>query len=576
MKKLFTAAILLLSINNSFSQSVLVPYRIGDKFGFADLKGNMIIPAEYDYPLLRQRYPKGFFCADKKGKTTVISNNKIIIRDSECSDFDNYKNKFIAAKKEKVYGESKSFKTKEELLNYEKRRAYFSLFNLKGENVYPENFEALHTLDTAGISNKNKALCKYIAFISSNYDNQKSIFVYDCDLQKITTWLAKDYHTLEIAEREYYGKKMEFRVKKTLADSEEKLKLVYDGKKFKLNSIKPKKPNQEAEYVTDKEHLDALGSSKPSPFGDGDGDDVFVSESPSNPDSNTIQQRYISTQFKMVADKIYYLQSEYKKDTIKTEINLPYPIEKAQIENKNRSVKLLVSDEKKVVGQNLILYKANNKYGILISDTIHIKPVYDSIIYLHSSDWERDKEANYFLVGVKDTASQKMNFGTIDLYGNIIIPMVYESIDFREYDRWGGRRGPEKQEFYNSTSQQEWKVKKEGKYGYLSPNNNIILKIDYDEIKQNDRDWMYFENNFKILKKGNLYGAIVGYGKNKVIVEPKFPKKPAYYINDYQGIKGKILFGLTEEGYIEDGEEVGGKFFCYGDEAGNVFYREEK
>ena len=59
-------------------------------------------------------------------------------------------------------------------------------------------------------------------------------------------------------------------------------------------------------------------------------------------------------------------------------------------------------------------------------------------------------------------------------------------------------------------------------------------------------------------------------------MEPKFPKKPAYYINDYQGIKGKILFGLTEEGYVEDGEEVGGKFFCYGDEAGNVFYREEK
>lgn len=130
MKKLLIV-LLLICFNNIYSQSVLVPYRVGDKFGFADLKGNMIIPAEYDYPLLRQRYPKGFFCADKKGKTTVISDNKIIIQDSECSNFDNYKNKFIAAKKEKVYGESKSFKTKEELLNYEKRRAYFSLFNLK-------------------------------------------------------------------------------------------------------------------------------------------------------------------------------------------------------------------------------------------------------------------------------------------------------------------------------------------------------------------------------------------------------------------------------------------------------------
>ena len=55
-----------------------------------------------------------------------------------------------------------------------------------------------------------------------------------------------------------------------------------------------------------------------------------------------------------------------------------------------------------------------------------------------------------------------------------------------------------------------------------------------------------------------------------------FLKKSAYYINDYKYIKGKILFGLTEEGKIVDGEEERGKFFCYGDESGNVFYREEK
>jgi hypothetical protein len=114
--------------------------------------------------------------------------------------------------------------------------------------------------------------------------------------------------------------------------------------------------------------------------------------------------------------------------------------------------------------------------------------------------------------------------------------------------------------------------KKDGKYGYISAKDSIILKAEYDEIKQNDSENMYFENNFKILKKGDKYGAIVGYGKNKVIVEPKFPKKPAYYINDYQGIKGKILFGLTEEGT----EEENGEFFCYGDESGNVFYREGK
>ena len=560
---------------NAFSQEkMFVPFRVGSKFGFADLKGNMIIPAEYDYPILRQRYPKGFFCAQKNDKTTtVISNNKIIIQDSECSDFEIQENKFISARKEKIYGENKSFKTKEEYLNYNKRREYISLFNLKGENVYPENFKELNTIDTAGVSVKNKKFCKYIAFISSNFDNQKSIFIYDCDLQKITEWLTKDYHTIEITERSYYGEKREFKFKKTPTDSEEKLKIVYDGKKFKLISPKPKKPNQKEGYVTDREGLVAMGL--------GDPDDLVVKEAdgdefnPNSFSSNKIQQRYITTQFKIVNGKIFYLQSEHKKDTIVKEINLPYPIENAKIENKNRRVTLLVSDEKKVVGQNLVLYKANNKYGILISDTIHIKPIYDSIIYINYNSYTNNIDDHYFLVGIKDKASQKMNFGTIDIYGNTVIPMIYENIDFHTYDRWGGRRGPEKQEFYNSVYLTEWLVKKDGKYGYISPTGSIILKAEYDEIKINAREWMYFESYFKIIKKGNLYGAIVGDGKNRVIVEPVFTKKPSYYIKDYQSVKGKILFGLTEEDKIVDGEEENGKFFCYGDESGNMFYREK-
>ena len=571
MKKLITAAILLLLLNNSFSQNVLVPYRIGDKFGFADLKGNMIIPADYDYPILRQRYPKGFFCADKNDKTTVISDHKIIIQDSECSDFEIHTNKFIGAKKEKIYGENKSFKTKEEYLDYDKKREYITLFNLKGENVYPENFKAMRVIDTAGVSIKNKKLCKYIAFISSNFDNQKSIFVYDCDLQKITEWLAKDYHTIEIAERNYYGEKREFRVEKTPMDAEEKIKLVYDGKKFKLNSIKPKNPNKETDYVTNREPADAEGSWGPVEASDGFGDEYSSNQL----GSNKIRQRHISTQFKIVNGKIYYLETEYKKDTIVKEINLPYPIENVKIENKNRYLELFTSNEKKVISQNLVVYKTNNKYGILISDNIHIKPVYDSIIYINYYTYVNNVNAHYFLVGIQDKTSQKMNYGTIDLYGNTVIPMVYESIDFHEYDRWGGRRGPEKPEFYNSVYLTEWLVKKDGKYGYISPTDSIILKAEYEEIKINAREWMYFESYFKILKKGNQYGAIVDVGKNRVIVEPIFTKKPTYYIKDYQGVKGKILFGLTEEGKIVDGEEERGKFFCYGDESGNMFYREK-
>ena len=86
----------------------------------------------------------------------MISDHKIIIQDTECSDFDIYENKFISAKKEKVYGENKTFKTKAEYLDYDKRREYFSLFNLKSAvdlGGRPQAMESIEVVTASHFTN---------------------------------------------------------------------------------------------------------------------------------------------------------------------------------------------------------------------------------------------------------------------------------------------------------------------------------------------------------------------------------------------------------------------------------------
>ena len=108
-----------------------------------------------------------------------------------------------------------------------------------------------------------------------------------------------------------------------------------------------------------------------------------------------------------------------------------------KIENENYNIDLFSSKLKNIVSRNQIMVKSNNKYGIVISDSILIQPIYDSIIMLNYIDNTSGNNIHYFLVGVKDHSKNKMYFGTIDIYGNIVIPIKYERIDFQElYSRY--------------------------------------------------------------------------------------------------------------------------------------------
>ena len=572
MKMISLLLFLLIQISSFSQNKVLVPYRVGDKFGISDLEGKLVYPAEYDNITIKRGDPVGVFYAKKENKTTFFYNNKIFIKDSKYNVFQVLENRCVLAKTDLEYLNISDFKNETEYKAAKKRTRYISIYNLKGENCYPENFKELHILDTAGHSDINKSLSRYIAFISLNFDEKTSIFIYDCDLQKITEWLIKDYFAFK-----FTGSNKDFTSQKTEIDKEEKYTLIFDGNKFNIKQLDTKSlvgPHQYGSASNSDKSSKKLDRAN-NPFNDSF--DGGIVETVNNSDKP--QQRIIKSLFKIKEGRIFQYLCEYKKDTIIKEIKLPYSMDDLKIENycyfENQDSNNLINYE----FHNLIVVKSNNKYGVLISDKIQIQPIYDTISMILSTNYNDSKTSICFLVGIKNSVSKNMLFGTIDIHTKTIIPIVYEQINYNrlevkdsdEDEKYNKRYKVVK--FCTTTYNKEWLIKKEGKYGFISPTDSIILKPEYDEITQNGNVYSSFFSDFKILKKGNLYGVM--YNKDNVlkIIEPIFPYKPDYLVENYQGVKGKLLFRLVDD--TVDPDNFMDKFFCFAEENGHLYFREK-
>ena len=171
MKSTLTTLFLIISFSCA-SQKILVPYRSGNQFGLSDEKGKIIITPQFDQVNWMQggwfRTGKNIRLNDTVAITAgrnhirntqvklsgLIYYNNIILKDEPFGDYEIVANKCIVAKYEGRGGDL----TKEQLKKYGNQRKLYSLFNLRGENLYPENFRRIQKVDTAGTSNTDKKL----------------------------------------------------------------------------------------------------------------------------------------------------------------------------------------------------------------------------------------------------------------------------------------------------------------------------------------------------------------------------------------------------------------------------------
>jgi len=527
---------LLIAISqNVYSQNVLVPFRVGNLYGLSDWNGNLKLQPKYDVLTIKKHMPVGYFVGSNGQKNSLLFGTKEIISNSDYNEFKVFRNKFISA-----FRTGLSYDFEQTLSNSKEdqnKRSYQSLFSISGVNVYPANFKNFDIIDTLEWSLKNKKQFRYAIFVSKNFENKCSLFAYDCDEQRISQWICKDYYRIGETGRSN-GKRI-IMVQENKWDAETEYTIKFINNNFTLE-LKSKTKGRYGSPYNRNEGVDM-------PFG-GIGESLAAESSHDNE---------IQAKFEWLNNEMVFFLTPNSNSNIersKTKITLPIKADTMEIfdyyyrSNNEKSGNQLVL-------LNFIRYKIANKYGLVFTDSILTKPFYDSVLHLQIGG--RQYEEHYFLVGIKDPATGKLKYGTIDANGKEVIPIIYESIDFGEVRKY-------------SISQmiyyKKWKVKKDGQYGFISVQGKELLATKYDTIYESKLRYQHFSDRCIILKKGEQYGALLNwYSDNPIISEPFSTKKIGYYIEDYQGQKGLMLLGLVNDN---------GSYFCLAKTNGFLFYKE--
>ncbi|WP_294821572.1 WG repeat-containing protein [uncultured Flavobacterium sp.] len=531
-----------------YSQNILVPYRVKDKWGLSDINGKLVVAATYDKISMGRNFPDGYFSFGKGEISGILYGKKEILA-GQYDEFEVIEKKFIVAKSKSSFPGGRSYTPKEYEELRRKRDASY-LFSLTGKNLHPEGFKNARVFDTLGASTKHKGHARFMLFLSENFYKQKSIFVYDIDKQDITQWLMKDYYKLNVTAGIDFPKGGYYIQGHEIGSADE---MIYTfslaGNKVKVDSRPAQKPKYGDSYGTD--------------GGSGTGNGSFDSHgdltigAPSNSGGKSYH-----TSIKVDGGKITFRSAEYPRQVNSTEgivekmISLPYDVEWVKEQRLFNSIK--TAGNATIKPNSVAQFRTREgHYGIVFTDTIIITPEYT---YLQPFATYRAPEGSLrFFAGRQSGAGGKRVYGIIDIYQKEIIPIAYDSIFFE--------KGRYSSDFVQSMAVQQLTVLKNRKYGIIDIDGKIVIEPVYDSIYQNKRDYLNFrESKFTILQKDDKYAVYHEFAKESPLVtETVFIKPPGYYINDYQGQKGLLLFGLIDDK---------GKLNCYARKDGFTYCKE--
>ena len=549
MKFIFTIICCLILSAYSKGQSILVPYKVGEKFGLSDVDGKMVLEPKYvslkwlnDYyfetlsvTILNdtiETAPNHY--SIRKKETTSLSGliykGKEILKEEPFNNIKVTPGKCIIAKCESRANRM----TKEQYERYNHHEKFSTLFSINGKNVYPENFRTLYISDTINIVLKGKEK-KYILFESTNFNSQYSLFIFDISKQEITDWILKDVLKLNV--HKSYSDDKSITIDYKDADYNEiKATLNYSTGKFILDKIKPAKQETKNQDIITESPM----------YGNGGMEDMAIVEAPTEERMKTTYTKPpFIPYFQHYKDSLFYL-SDYNK---KTYINIP------------NEITLLYQEQFSSVQYQPIIYKMNNIFGFIDKTTIQ-NPIYDSLLYMGS----------YYLAYKKGV--DKIRCGILDNKGQVVAPFIYDSIQsgLKQYtanyygnneNRYSIEEKKDYSSYRKNNAIKSYSIKQSdklivyinGKCGMINMNNETILPIDYDAIAENRvSGYNGSKSNYIILLQDHHYGITdVEWNKalNRLVaintIKPVFAAIPSYYYQDYYTVKGFTLFALYDE-----------------------------
>ncbi len=485
MGKLFYSAILLIfsltcPLFGLTQKDVLVPYRVGEKFGLSDLKGKVKLKPQYDlvepigggyfkysnYTISIDtiKYYNGKIKVSKHKQSTVgvLKGKRAIINNSDHKHFTLIDKALLVGSQESYVSKNSNF------------------YNLNGERLLKENVDKFRILATDEYGIRNHSDTLFITLFIEHYDNRKSVLIFDVINQKMIEPLLDRVNELTLDREE---------------SSESHLVFSYYDNDYQYF--------KERIYFNDslKRHVkEPYTSQKRYGYDRYYGDDFLLAPEPPG-DVGTISESGAGGGGYAAEGSDRYTSA---KSTPSPPIKRNYYFQKVNDSLvKYGDVSLTVSSGQKIVfgdsysstQRQPLIYTDGKKNGLLYSDSLRSELEYDSLRYIRYN-------SNFlYLAGKKENLSNQWKIGVLNEKGEVIIPLMYSQLTPGILELAYEREDSEKnsafylrqQHSYNKDKNQPlsmsgscFTVSQNGKMGLVDFSNQVLLPIEYDSIWKMD------------------------------------------------------------------------------------------
>ncbi len=555
--------ILILLATNIYPQNVYIPLRVGDRYSLADSSGNLAINAKYDH--MQYIGPHYFSYANYIPYTDTIHwyGGRITFEEKfKISSGVYHKTKRVLSN-----GTHQHYEIKPGVFIIGSEHGYVSensmIYTLSGKPLFKENLKKFNLFEENGQSIKIKNRYRFVSFFTEHYDKSYSFCVYDLDKEKLDYVLfhVKDFKI----ERDHYLYSGYLKCSYSDTNYNYHNKIIYFDQKTNRYQISDKKKIDETDGYGTMGGDEIIGP---------DVDVPSYSGSPDGP-SDTLRKKPISPpKPKMVMRRTNFT---YKNDSVL------YRGDSILLFKPN--CKFIYYEKKPATQTFPLIYLKNKKFGLVLSDSSFTETVYDSLTYIKNQYGLFSKSYNILYYAGVLTQEGKWQFGILNQEGQELIPINYDTLltflpELRsDNDEKTKTREYFTQEPYKYTNKitepkeihmdRLLRAYKNGKYGVLSVENEVIVPFEYDEIFANGLNFFSpLKSDFIILKKAGKYGIIqTDYrGKIRCFVAPVYPYLPTYYYENYNNINNFNVYGLSNSKSL---------FFCLAKSGGQLFYKEK-
>lgn len=201
---------------------LFVPYKVKDKFGIANEKGDLVIAPQFDYISVYD-VPNFFTCftydANKRYQTSLVVNDKVILSNQPYFGYFNNQNIVFAAKE--IGGKGSGY--------YSLRPEEIDLYTIKGKRITPESFIHASIFEDFDKENTLPQVVLYLMHRDKTY----SLVLYDKKTATITTTFVNKAYDIEFERLEMLSDTKELHLK--YVDMQQKgheLKIGIKGKSF--------------------------------------------------------------------------------------------------------------------------------------------------------------------------------------------------------------------------------------------------------------------------------------------------------------------------------------------------------